>query len=58
MRSILPNIVVPHSVIQKEFEDRVQDKLKGVRSKRYVTCETEVKSLTHFFPVANTWKES
>ena len=46
------------SATQKEFEEWVRDKLAEVRTKGYITCGTEVKSLTHFFPMAKTWKES
>ena len=51
-------MVVPQLETQKEFEDRFREKLEGVRTKGYITCGTEVKSLTDFFPVAKTWKES
>ena len=32
--------------------------VKGVRAKGSIKCGTDIKSLTHFLPVAKTWKES
>ena len=36
---------------------RVKEKLKVIHEKDYVSCDQGVKSLTHFFPVAKTWKQ-
>ena len=44
------------SAIGTEFRERVSEKLSSVLRKGYVVIKDEVKSLTHFFPVAKTWK--
>ena len=34
----------------------MREKLSSVLKKQYISIEENVKSLTHFFPVAKTWK--
>lgn len=54
---VLPSSSVPQNLTAKDFVSRVKEKLKVVREKGYVSYDQGVKSLTHFFPVAKTWKE-
>ena len=57
VREGLPSSSVPQTPTAKEFVSRVKKKLKVVREKGYLSCDQGVKSLTHFFPVAKTWKQ-
>ena len=52
----MPSNSVPKSAVGAEFKDRVRTKLSSVLKKGYVSIGENVKSLTHFFLVAKTWK--
>ena len=47
---------IPQSAIAAEFKERVRENLSLVLRKEYVVVKDEVKYLTHFPPVAKTWK--
>ena len=57
VRETLPLNSVPQTPTSSEFVSRVKEKLKVVREKGYITSQQKVKSLTHFFPVAKTWRK-